>query len=50
MTFIDIFMAIAGVAYLGASLSYIAYGQPWMGLTMLFYCASIGTIYMAGTN
>lgn len=47
---INFFMTMAGICYVGASLSYTFEGQPWMGSTMLLYAASIATIYMAGTN
>jgi hypothetical protein len=47
---IELFMAIAGFGYLGASISYAFSGQPWLATTMMFYMLSIVTIYMSGAD
>jgi hypothetical protein len=50
LTVIDFFMITAAISYVGAATGYAWKGMYWMGVTLLFYAATIGTIYMAGNK
>ena len=47
---LNMFMAIAGLAYVGSAVGWWLTGNRWMAATFALYALTIATLYLAGKS